>query len=117
MKTQKNLLTILFGALLMFNSTLYSFAEGGNKTKDKSLEQQIAAYVQYPGALKNTKASVVAISFQVDSKNRIIAVQSHSGIKDLDTYLIRSLSGKKLKLSEQTQPGQYLVRIRFRDSE
>lgn len=113
LKTQRKLINALLGALLLFNSGLCAYAEGGHKAKVKSLEDQIAACIHYPQALKNIKAGIVAVSFRVDSANRITEVQSHSGILELDRYLMGALWGKKLKLSGQVQPEQYLVRIRF----
>jgi hypothetical protein len=89
-------------------------AGDGKPGKQKSIQEQIAAYISYPEVLKQVKAGVVSLSFKLTCDNRITAVEAHSGIAELDTFLEQSLSGKMLVSAMDSPSGKYRIRIRFR---
>ncbi len=64
--------------------------------------------------LKQVDAGVVSLSFKLTCDNRITAVEAHSGITELDTFLEQALSGKMIVPATVTHAGNYHLRIRFR---
>jgi hypothetical protein len=102
----------MFIILLLYNNGMPAPRQA-KPAKGKSPETQLAAYIQYPRMLRHIRASVMAVSFRLNSKGQITQVQSHARMKELDTWLIRSLCGKKLKLPGLDQKQPYVVRLRL----
>ena len=84
-----------------------------------TLEQQLAKHVSYPDVLKsNQQASIVVIQFRVNSANELCHVEVFSQNEQLNSELLRQLTGIKLKgyqhdLSEFAAQ-VHTVRLRFK---
>lgn len=112
MKSFKKTLIVLFLLLGTFPEAL--FAEEGKPGKQKTLQEQIAAYISYPQLLKQVDSGIVSLSFKLTCDHRITAVEAHSGIAGLDTFLEQALSGKMIVPATDTPAGKYRIRVRFR---
>lgn len=84
------------------------------KAPKYSLEQQLAKYITYPDALRPVqRPGVVVIQFRVDADNRLSQLAVFSRNEQIDTTLLRQLTGKKITGYGSDVNDLHTVRLRF----
>lgn len=104
-------------ALVGFLATqAYATPTSTRKTKvpKANMEQQLAKYISYPDALRQTqRAGVVVIQFRVNAENELCQLTVFTQNEQLNNALIRQLTGKKLVGYGSDADNLYTVRLRF----
>lgn len=94
----------------------YATPTNTRKTKapKATLEQQLAKHISYPDALRPTqRAGVVVIQFRVNADNELYQLEVFSQNEQINTSLLRQLTGKKL-VGYGSESGElHTVRLRF----
>jgi hypothetical protein len=91
------------------------FAGDEKPGKHKTIQEQIASYINYPDILCNGQAKGATVSFRLTADNRITGVEAQLGDAELDVFLERTLIGKKIKSSSDNPIRKFRVQISFRE--
>lgn len=85
-----------------------------SKAPKATLERQLANYISYPDVLRPTqRAGVVVIQFRVNTDSELCQLMVFSQNEQINTSLIKQLTGKKLIGYGSDATELHTVRLRF----
>ncbi|AUD04773.1 hypothetical protein [Spirosoma pollinicola] len=111
---KKNLALLMLVGFLATQAYAAPITTTKSKAPKATLEQQLSKYVTYPEALKPTQqAGVVVIQFRVNSSSEVCKLEVFSQNEQLNSALIRQLTGKKINGYGSETSEVHTVRLRF----
>lgn len=111
---KKVLLLLTLVGFLATQATATPTSPRKNRAPKVSLEKQLANYISYPDVLRPVgRAGVVVIQFRVNTDSELCQLAVFSQNEQINTDLLRQLTGRKLIGYASDAAQLHTVRIRF----
>lgn len=111
---KKSLFLLTLVGFLATQATATPTSSRKTKAPKATLEKQLANYISYPDVLRPTgRAGVVVIQFRVNTDSELCQLAVFSQNEQINTGLIKQLTGRKLIGYSSDAAELHTVRLRF----